>query len=278
MRSIATAAFGLFLLAGLAGCAPEKQTYLVRGTVVAVDSESAHLRVAHEEIPGFMPAMTMNLDLASGLPIGDLRPGDAIRFTLEKTPRSLRITHIEKRKVAGEPGVAAVEEGSELAPLRARKAPPIRLTDQAGRPFDLAAFEGKAVLLDFVFTSCTGPCPILTAAHVRLQRRLPARVAGRVQFLSVSLDPVHDTPSRLRAYARSQGANLGSWSFLTGSPEAVGEVLSAYHVGRVRLPDETLNHTIVTYLIDRRGFIRKHYLGLDHDPDGLMADLLEVIS
>ncbi len=278
MRSIATAAFGLFLLASLAACAPEKQTYHVRGTVVSVEAEGAQLRVAHEEIPGFMPAMTMNFDLAPGLPIGDLRPGEEIRFTLERTPRTLRITRIERRGDAGESGVRAVEEGSDLAPQRARKAPPIRLTDQAGRPFDLAALEGKAVLLDFIFTRCTGPCPILTASHVRLQRRLPARVAGRVHFLSVTLDPAHDTPSRLRAYARSQGANLASWSFLTGSPEAVAEVLSAYHVGRARLPDDALNHTIVTYLIDTEGFIRKHYLGLDHDPDGLMADLLKVIE
>jgi protein SCO1/2 len=245
---------------------------------VAVDTDGAHLRVAHEEIPGLMPAMTMNFDLAAGLPIGDLRPGDEIRFTLERTPRSLRITRIERQGLAGLSGVQAVEEGGDLAPLRARKAPPIRLVDQEGRPFDLAALEGKAVLLDFIFTRCTGPCPILTASHVRLQRRLPARLAGRVQFLSVTLDPVHDTPSRLSAYARSQGANLANWSFLTGSPEAVAEVLGAYHVGRERVPGQTLNHTVVTYLIDTRGFIRKHYLGLDHDPDGLMPDLVEMIS
>jgi protein SCO1/2 len=262
----------------LAACAPEKQHYEVRGRVVAVDAGHAQLKVAHEEIPGLMPAMTMNFDIAPGVPIGDLAPGDEILFKLERTAGSLRITRIERKGTAGESAIEPADEGSGIAPLRARKAPPIRLTDQEGRDFDLAALRGQAILLDFIFTSCPGPCPILTGAHVRLQRRIPPALTGRVRFLSVSIDPLNDTPSKLRAYARSQGANLESWSFLTGSVDAVAEVLSGYHVGRVRLRDKTLNHTIVTYVIDADGFIRQHYLGLDHDPDRLMADLLEVIS
>jgi protein SCO1/2 len=150
--------------------------------------------------------------------------------------------------------------------------------DQEGREFDLESLRGRVVLLDFIFTSCTGPCPILTADHVRLQRRIPPEFKERVHFLSVSIDPTEDTPAKLKAYAHSQGANLESWSFLTGSVDAVDEVLQSYFVGRVRLPDETLNHTVVTYLIDPEGKIWNHYLGLEHGSDEMMADILEVVS
>jgi protein SCO1/2 len=267
----------LLLLAALASaCGAGSDRYEARGRVETVDAAARQIRINHEEIKGFMPAMTMNFDVAREVPLEGVAPGDAIRFTLERTGSSLRIVRIAKEGAAGTVGTMSAEE--DVAPLRAERAPDIRLVDQEGRPFDLADLRGRAVLLDFFYTGCTGPCPILTASHVRLQRRLPPDLRPKVRFVSVSLDPANDTPEKLRRYAREQGADLAAWSFLTGEPARVDQVMRAYHVGRVKLPDRTLNHTIVTYLIDPKGFIRRHYLGLEVDGDRLLADLEEAAS
>jgi len=272
----------IFAAAMAAACGPRTQAYDATGTVKRLDAPARQITIAHDEIRGFMPAMTMNFDVAPGVALGHVRPGDRVRFRLERSEARLRITALARRAGAEDDAGSWESEGEagggELAPLRTEVAPEIRLTDQDGRPFTLSSLRGKAVLLDFIFTRCTGPCPILTSAHVRLQQRIGESLRGKVRFVSVTLDPGHDTPERLRAYAREQGADLGSWSFLTGSPEDVERVVGAYHVGRLREPDGGLNHTVVTYLIDAGGRIRRPYLGLEIPPDRLLADLSEALS
>ncbi len=279
MKSIGAAALTLAAFT-LAACGQGSDHYETAGKVVSVNEAERIIKVAHEDIPGFMPAMTMNFDVAPGLPIAGVHPGDEIRFTIERTSRSLRVTRLQRVRAGAAFTVAeeAGNSGAEDSPLDPRPAPDIRLVDQAGESFSLETLRGRAVLLDFIFTRCTGPCPILTGAHVRLQQRLPAELRARVHLVSVTVDPANDTPETLMQYARSQGADLSSWSFLTGEPEAVQEVLSSYHVGTVRLEDGTLNHTVVTYLIGPDGKIRRHYLGLEHAQEEVLTDLLEVLS
>lgn len=272
-RALCALLCGLFLW----GCGGAEDRFDGTGRVISLDRDQHVLKLAHGPIPGLMPAMTMTFDVAPGVNIGELKPGDAVRFVLERTPGHLRIVRLTR----GGPGVSygitdVQEEEGDVSGVRL--AAPFRLTDQDGRPFDSKSLAGRAVLLDFIFTTCTGPCPILTAAHARLQGRLPAAKRDRVRFVSITVDPENDTPGKLRQYALSHGADLTRWSFLTGTPEEVDAVLRAYHVGRVPRADKTLNHTVVTYLIDPAGKIRNYYLGLEHAHDAVLADILEVIS
>jgi protein SCO1/2 len=128
------------------------------------------------------------------------------------------------------------------------------------------------VLLDFVFTHCPGPCPIQTGIQVSLQKRLPSGLRARTHFVSVSIDPQRDTPEALRAYALARGADLESWSFLTGSEAEVGAVLADYGVGKT-IEEGEIAHNLVTYLIDPQGRIAKRYLGVSHEPEVMLADL-----
>ena len=276
MRARGSAFVALLLAVHLWGCGTGSERYEVTGRILAVDAERSVLKIAHEAIPGFMPAMTMSFDVAPGLLPGNLQRGDAVRFTIERGPGRLMIVHLERGGSHGTHAITGVSE--EDTPLAPRRAPPFRLIDQEGAPFDLVSLRGRAVLLDFIFTTCTGPCPILTMAHARLQRRIPPGLRDRIHFVSISVDPLNDTPANLKRYARSHDAELDRWSFLTGDREEVDAVLRAYHVGQVRLPDATINHTVVTYLIDQEGNILNHYLGLERAQDELMSDLLEIIS
>lgn len=88
-------------------------------------------------------------------------------------------------------------------------------TDETGQPFSSDELEGKVWLANFVFTSCTAECPILTQRVADVREKLQGR--DDVAFLSFSVDPQTDTPERLAEYARPYGADA-RWKLLTGDP------------------------------------------------------------
>lgn len=260
-------------LALVSGCSGARR-YEAHGVVEAVKADEGQVVVAHDDIPGFMPAMTMSLDATPEV-LAEVQPGQEIHFTLEVDDTSIRVVAAE---VLGEAelGPDRMRLGDELVTLD--PAPPFRLTDQLGEPLALSDLSGKAVLLDFVFTRCPGPCPILTSSHVRVQRELPPEVRERSHFVSISLDPLWDTPARLREYAAKRGVDFSDWSFLTGPPDVVEKVIRAYGVGSTRQPDGELVHLVVTFLIDPQGRIAKRYVGLDHGADEIVGDLEALLS
>lgn len=275
LRALAPAATACATSALLA-CTPDAQVYHVDGTVESIDVAEGQLYVAHDVIPGFMPAMTMNFDVASPVLLEDLEPGDAIHFTLERTPDSLQILTIEKSAgVAGSSGGAAASGTAQAAP---DVAPDFELLDQDGRPFRSQDLRGSAVVLDFIFTRCEGPCPILTARHAALQRDLPEALRGCTRFVSISVDPEHDRPEVLRRYADQHRADLDDWSFLTGPPERVRHVLRLHGVAAGPAADGSIAHTVATFLIDPEGRIARRYLGVSAAGAQLESDLAEVCS
>jgi protein SCO1/2 len=102
----------------------------------------------------------------------------------------------------------------------------VALLDQHGasRRFRSEVVGDRAVVVDFVFTTCTTICPILSARMVRVQELLGGRAGEDVLLVSVSIDPVRDTPAKLAAYARKWKAGPG-WTFLTGPKADVDAVL-----------------------------------------------------
>lgn len=100
------------------------------------------------------------------------------------------------------------------------------LVDQDGAPvrFRADAIGDDVVVVDFVFTTCTTVCPALSALFTRVQERLGDRLGDGVRLLSVSLDPAHDTPPRLKAYAARHKAGP-HWTWLTGKQPDVERVL-----------------------------------------------------
>lgn len=132
------------------------------------------------------------------------------------------------------------------------------LTDQHGRPFQLSAQRGRAVLLFFGYTFCPDVCPA-TMLQYRQVREALGRDAGRVALVFVSVDPERDGPQRLADYlARFDPAIVG----LTGSPQAIEEVAGRYGVFYEKVPVANsatgylVNHTALTYLVGPDGLVR----------------------
>lgn len=263
-------AFALALCA--AGCGDGTKTSTGRGIVRDVRPEWGQVVIEHGDLPGLMPAMTMNFDVPDATLLAPLRPGQAVEIDVAFDGKSYTVTRIE---VLAAGAVGAAGEGGDLAKLlaEAEVAPDFGLVDQDGRPRRLSDFRGRAVLLDFVYTRCTGPCSLVTGLHVDVQRALPPGARSGVRFVSVSLDPANDTPLALGRYARARGADLETWSFLTGPSDQVAAILSQYGVGSVRQGDRPLEHNVVAFLIDPEGHVAKRYLGLKHDPAAMARDL-----
>jgi protein SCO1/2 len=270
----------LLLLAALLACDVAQQSQRARrvhgrGVVEAVDVAEKQVVIDHEDIPGVMPAMSMSFDVGDPRLLETLAPGQQIEFTLELREQSLRVV---AARVLAETGVAGRSGTLEPAGFaravgEAQPAPDFALVDQDGRPVSLASLRGHVLLLDFIYTHCPGPCPILTARHVALQRALPPELAEKVRFVSISLDPARDTPEAMRAYATARGADLARWSFLTGDTAAVTDVLERYGVGAQAGANGEIEHLVVTYVIDAEGRIARRFGGLEHRKETLLAAL-----
>jgi protein SCO1/2 len=115
----------------------------------------------------------------------------------------------------------------------------------AAAPISQRIRTADAVLLNFIFTSCTSVCPPMSQTFAATQERLGSR-ASQLQLVSISIDPEHDTPKRLQAYAQRFGAGP-QWTFHTGTQASVDAVQRAFQVYR---PDK-MGHTPVTFVKPR---------------------------
>ena len=274
LRACAITAITTALLAPLfLGCSQEEGgpgVYDARGVVEDVDVEGAQVLIDHEDVPGLMPAMTMNFAVPDEAVLEGLAAGQVIEFEMRFTGRSYEVESFE---VVGE---APFEDGWRRlgeALVRTNPVPAFELIDQAGRTVTEADFADRVTLVDFIYTECPGPCPIQTSSLVALQRELPADVRDRIQFLSFSLDPGVDRPEVLERYATERGADLARWSFLTGEAEPMASLVRQWGVGSLRQPDGSIDHTLMLFVV-RAGRVMERYT-LEQARDGtLLADLV----
>jgi cytochrome oxidase Cu insertion factor (SCO1/SenC/PrrC family) len=168
-------------------------------------------------------------------------------------------------------------------------APEFTLTDQSGAAYGSQDLAGRVALVDFIYTSCTDACPILTSTMRQAQQRLEQnKLAGsKVMLLSLSVDPDHDTPEVMASYASQYGVDADSWRMLTGDWDQVYGVLTAFKVS-TRLPRPApdspalggteLSHTTRIVLIDGQQQIRAYLDGSDATADDLTAAVKRVTS
>jgi protein SCO1/2 len=157
-------------------------------------------------------------------------------------------------------------------------APQFTLTSQDGKPVALADLRGKVVAVAFIYTQCPDICPMLTQKMVQIQDELGADFGTKVAFVSISLDPEHDTPEVLKDYAQFWGAKPEGWTFLTGTPEAVRDATSRYGVFFAKKEDGSVEHSQLTTLVDGEGQMRVQYLGARFDPEEFRQDLMSLVD
>ena len=134
------------------------------------------------------------------------------------------------------------------------------------------------MLVTFIYTRCPEICPMLTVKMAHLQKDLGKAFGKDVAFVSITLDPERDTVEVLNNYAEALGADPTGWFFLTGNVEAVRMVAAQFGVLTFPGPDGTIDHNLLTTLIDRHGRLRTQYLGYRFDSAEMRRDLLFLMS
>lgn len=142
------------------------------------------------------------------------------------------------------------------------------------KSFTLDDLRGKVWVIDFIFTTCPGPCPMMGQQMARVHERF--KNDPRVKLVSVSVNPAYDTPEILAQYAKRFSADPESWHFLHGPEEDV----LALTVGGFKMgdPDDVIAHSQRFALVDTEGFVRGYYLGVDAaSVDELMGDIKRLL-
>jgi protein SCO1 len=170
-----------------------------------------------------------------------------------------------------EPGSYAAANSSDCLPA-------IALVDQHGHDLTLASLKGRPVLIDFIFTTCPGPCPLMTSRMAAVAKLLGPKLGNQVTFVSISIDPEHDRPAELEQYARARGADAPGWLFLTGTPAQIDRVLALFDLKRTRNPDGTMNHAVASFLLSPDGHQVRQYQPLEVKASAVVADIDRVLG
>lgn len=261
----------------VAFAASPERIFTVRG-IVRGPLTNGTIRIAHQAIPDYMPAMTMPFNVApdSLRAAEQLRVGDGVEFTFAVGESSRAFDF----KRIGPETPSDQAEGPRLPPsIRLKEGAPIpafTLRDQFDRPLTAADLHGKRTILTFIFTRCPVPefCPLMSRRFQELQERLLASppAGAPVQLLSITIDPQFDTPQILRAYGESYGADPNRWRFATGTKEQVTALTRAFavHTDQSR---GVLDHTLATALIGADGRVQTIWRGNGWKVDEVLAAL-----
>ena len=135
------------------------------------------------------------------------------------------------------PAAAVIPPSVASSSSKTLNIPDVEVLDQDGnvRHFYSDLVKGKTVAINFIFTNCTTICPPLGATFARVQREVADK---DVQFISVSVDPLTDTPERLKAWGAKFKAGAG-WTFVTGNKAEIDELLRALGASAARREDHT---------------------------------------
>ncbi len=151
-----------------------------------------------------------------------------------------------------------------------QEAPDFTLEDAQGHSVRLADLRGKVVVLNFIYTSCPDLCPLHSERIALLQKMVDqAQMKNRVEFVSITTDPEHDTPKVMQGYGAEHGLAPGNWIFLTSGPDrpdAIRALAARYGQKFTKEADGVEGHGVVTHIIDREGLWRAKFFGLKFDP------------
>jgi len=260
-----------------------QQVFQVKGVIKGIMPREKQIQIQHEEIPGFMPAMTMPFDVKDTNELAGLTPGQADSFRLLVEDTEAWIDQIRKLEAAAETNrpsgaaaspimreVDALEPGDQL--------PDYQFTNQFGNRFSTADFKGQALAVTFLFTRCPYPayCPRLAASYHAVQQGLlrskPA--LANWHLLAITIDPEYDQPEVLNKYGQTYAYDPRHWTLATGSLLDITRLGQQFGLAFWRDPNGGLSHNLRTAVIDAGGRVQKVFEGNNWTNDELEAEMV----
>lgn len=264
----------LSLVVATAACrkTPERR-FEVKGKVVSVDRDQGTVTMAHEEIKGYMDAMTMPFNVRDEWAMSVLAPGQHVEATLvvQEDRSWIEGLVISKQQEHEERVTGSVPKiGDEV--------PDFTLINQDDRKVSLNGYRKRPLLLTFIYTRCPLPdyCPLTSSNFSKIYRELQSRPEReRPRLLTITIDPEHDRPPILREYAARymNPARFEDWEFLTGSPEEIKKIASYFGLSYWRESDQII-HSLMTAYISPEGKIMRLYPGNKWTPEEVLTEML----
>lgn len=264
-------------------CGPPPERYELEGSVMSVDVEAGKVTVAHKDIPGYMGAMTMPFSVVDRKLLPSIQEGDKLRATLVVDGNS---HWLEDLVVSRAVGSGSLAEQMAAGPDLGAAVPDIELVNQDGEPIRMSDYQGKAVVLTFIYTRCplVDFCPLMNKNFDAIEEELKRDpvLYGRTHLLSISFDPEFDTPELLRTFALQRHGlteeTLSHWEFATGTHENLR--ILGYELGLTyqAVGEDEIVHNLRTALIAPDGTLSKVYTGNTWSADVVVADMREIVG
>lgn len=287
MRTARAFAVTMILFGAACGSSSSNgREYALRGQVLALAADRKEASIKHQDIEGFMPAMTMSYKVQDPKEYEPFAIGDLLTATLVITDNDAYLKDLKKvgsaplEQAAAQPPMAA--PGFEMLKL-GQPVPPVNLINQDGQAVTLDTFRGSALVVTFIYTNCPMPefCPLMDKRFAAIQERLKSQNnLLKVHLLSVSFDPVVDTPPILKKHAQSLGTDPRLWSFATGDRDEIDRWAAKFGVSVSRAINDPINitHNLRTVIIDRQGNLVQSYSGAEWTPEQVLADVRVMVG
>jgi protein SCO1 len=247
--------------------------YPLKGEVRKIEQE--RVTIAHEEIKGFMSAMTMPFHVNDRASLEGMKPGDLVEGVLHVIEEDGVVSDYELRDLSVvRPAIPQMVLGVSKGKVSLREQPKLlekgdlvpdfSMTTQEGKPLKLSDLRGSVVALTFIYTRCPLPdfCPLMDRKFGELASRIGAvpERAKQIRLISLSFDPEHDTPEVLAKHAQIRGAAPPLWVFAVASHEELAKIAPAlglfYGPGR-----NEIAHNLSTAIIDPAGKLARLEVG-----------------
>lgn len=241
--------------------------HATRGVVrdMAEDRRTAVIR--HEEIPGYMPRMTMSLNVRDTNELVGIQVGDEVTFRLLADDDTHWIDTVRRvGKVELEPELTREDLRGGIEPLEpGEPMPDHSLVDEDGGVLRFSEFRGRAVVFTMVFTRCPLPdyCPRMSRRFAEARDWLRNSASGTTnwQFVSISFDPENDTPEILRGYGNVvRGGDGDRWRFAVASAETLAVLAPQIDLHYSR-SGGSISHNLRTVVLDTEGRVHRQFDG-----------------
>jgi protein SCO1/2 len=259
-----------------------QQIFQVKGIVIDVKPREKSVTIKHEEVPDYMPAMTMPFDVKDTNELAGLEAGDPVSFRLMVTDTEGWIDHIQKTgpKTNTPPTTGPLRRVRDVEPLvEGDLLPEYQFTNQFGKIFSTKDFKGQALAIEFLFTRCPLPnfCPLLANNFGAAQRELLAMPNAPTNWhlLTISFDPEFDTPAVLKSYADSHGCDPKHWTFATGAQIDITAIGEQFGLLVARDENGSFSHNLRAVVIDSAGRVRKVFIGNEWKPYELVTEMIK---
>ncbi len=259
-----------------------RQEFEVRGVIEEVKSQERRVVVKHEEIPNYMPAMTMPLDVKDLAELNGIAKGDEVLFRMVVTEDDGWIENIRKIGTSTNAAASVVprfRQVRDVEPLAVGDVMPnYSFTNSFGNVVSFSDFKGHAIVFTFIFTRCPFPtfCPRMNMNLQKAHAEVTARAGGPTNWhlFSITIDPEWDTPKRLAAYAKAYAPDLSRWDFVTGAMIDIDAITE--QVGLIfTVQQNTINHNLRTVVVDAAGKIQDIFVGNEWKPEELAESIVK---